>query len=84
MLETDELGMIVACGQGGVAIKEVHPSGKRRMAALDWAQGRGCKVGDRFEQELSRLHGATTERAAHQSGPPVHISRIYCLRIRTR
>jgi methionyl-tRNA formyltransferase len=49
VLETDEMGMIVACGQGGVAIKEVHPSGKRRMAALDWAQGRGCKVGDRFE-----------------------------------
>ena len=48
VLETDELGLIVACGTGGVAIKEVHPAGKRRMAALDWAQGRGCKVGDRF------------------------------------
>ncbi|HEY5489564.1 MAG TPA: methionyl-tRNA formyltransferase [Gemmatimonadaceae bacterium] len=48
VLETDELGLIVACGTGGVAIKEVHPAGKRRMAAMDWAQGRGCKVGDRF------------------------------------
>lgn len=49
VLETDELGLIVACGTGAVAIKEVHPAGKRRMAALDWAQGRGCRVGDVFE-----------------------------------
>ena len=48
VLETDELGLVVACGTGGVAIRDVHPSGKRRMAALDWAQGRGCKVGDVF------------------------------------
>jgi methionyl-tRNA formyltransferase len=48
VLETDELGLIVACGTGGVAIKEVHPAGKRRMAALDWAQGRGIAVGDRW------------------------------------
>lgn len=48
VLETDELGLIVACGTGAVAIKEVHPAGKRRMAALDWAQGRGCRVGDVF------------------------------------
>ena len=48
VLETDELGLVVACGTGAVAIREVHPSGKRRMAALDWAQGRGCKVGDVF------------------------------------
>jgi len=46
VLETDEMGMIVACGEGAVAIREVHPSGKRRMAALDWAQGRGVAVGD--------------------------------------
>lgn len=46
VLETDEMGMIIACGTGGVAIKEVHPAGKRRMAALDWAQGRGVAVGD--------------------------------------
>jgi len=46
VLETDEMGMIVACGDGAVAVREVHPSGKRRMAALDWAQGRGVAVGD--------------------------------------
>jgi methionyl-tRNA formyltransferase len=48
VLETGEMGMVVACGQGAVAIREVHPAGKRRMAALDWAQGRGVAVGDRF------------------------------------
>jgi methionyl-tRNA formyltransferase len=46
VLETDEMGMIVACGSGAVAIREVHPAGKRRMAALDWAQGRSVMVGD--------------------------------------
>lgn len=48
VLETDEMGMIVACNDGAVAIREVHPSGKRRMAALDWAQGRSVAVGDRW------------------------------------
>lgn len=46
VLELDEMGMIVACGEGAVAIAEVHPAGKRRMAALDWAQGRGVALGD--------------------------------------
>ncbi len=49
VLEADEMGLIVACGEGAVAIREVHPAGKRRMAALDWAQGRGVAVGDRWE-----------------------------------
>lgn len=48
VLETDEMGMIVACNDGAVAVREVHPAGKRRMAALDWAQGRGVAVGDRW------------------------------------
>lgn len=48
VLETDEMEMIVACNDGAVAIREVHPAGKRRMAALDWAQGRGVAVGDRW------------------------------------
>jgi len=48
VLETDEMGMVVACGAGAVAIREVHPAGKRRMAALDWAQGRGVGVGERW------------------------------------
>jgi len=46
VLETGEMGMVVACGAGAVAIMDVHPAGKRRMAALDWAQGRGVVVGE--------------------------------------
>lgn len=46
VLAIDEGGMLVACGEGGVRIAYVHPAGKRRLAALDWAQGRGIAVGD--------------------------------------
>jgi methionyl-tRNA formyltransferase len=49
VLEIGEMGMIVACGQGAVAVETVHPAGKRRLAALDWAQGRGIARSDRFE-----------------------------------
>jgi methionyl-tRNA formyltransferase len=42
----DEAGMLVACREGGVRIAYVHPAGKRRLAALDFAQGRGIAVGD--------------------------------------
>jgi methionyl-tRNA formyltransferase len=48
VLDIDEHGMLVACASGGVRIGYVHPAGKRRLAALDWAQGRGVRVGDRF------------------------------------
>jgi methionyl-tRNA formyltransferase len=46
VLEVGEMGMIVACATGAVAVEQVHPAGKRRLAALDWAQGRGIAVGD--------------------------------------
>jgi methionyl-tRNA formyltransferase len=49
VLEVGEMGMVVACGEGGVAIENVHPAGKRRLAALDWAQGRGVSVRDAWE-----------------------------------
>ncbi len=48
VLEIGEMGMVVACGKGAVSVETVHPSGKRRLAALDWAQGRGVAVGDRW------------------------------------
>jgi methionyl-tRNA formyltransferase len=49
VLEIAEHGMLVACGSGGaVRVGYVHPSGKRRVAALDWKQGRGVAVGDIF------------------------------------
>ncbi|HEU4749097.1 MAG TPA: methionyl-tRNA formyltransferase [Gemmatimonadaceae bacterium] len=40
--------LVVACGADAVRIGEVQPTGKKRMAAHDWARGRGAKVGDRF------------------------------------
>lgn len=49
VLAVGEMGMIVACGEGAVAVEQVHPAGKRRLAALDWAQGRGVAEGDHWE-----------------------------------
>ena len=39
---------IGAAGHEAVRIREVQPSGKRRMDASEWIRGRGVKVGDRF------------------------------------
>ena len=50
VLEIDEMGMLVACGTGGVRIAYAHPAGRRRLASLDWAQGRGVAQGDVFDQ----------------------------------
>lgn len=48
VLAIDEMGLLVACGEGGVRVAYAHPAGRRRMATLDWAQGRGIAVGDAF------------------------------------
>ncbi len=49
VLELGEMGMVIACGTGAVAVESVHPAGKRRLAALDWAQGRGIALDDHWE-----------------------------------
>ena len=49
VLAIDEMGMLVGTGDGGVRIAYVHPAGRRRLASLDWAQGRGVAVGDGFQ-----------------------------------
>ena len=49
VLEVDESGMLVGAGEHAVRITTVHPAGRRRLAALDWRQGRGVAVGDRFD-----------------------------------
>lgn len=46
VMDIDESGMLVACDAGGVRVGYVQPAGKRRIAAFDWAQGRGVAVGD--------------------------------------
>ncbi len=40
--------LVIAAGTDAVRITEVQPTGKKRMAAHDWARGRAAKVGDRF------------------------------------
>ena len=46
VLAADERGLLVACATGAVRITDVQPSGKRRLAAAEWARGRGIAVGD--------------------------------------
>jgi methionyl-tRNA formyltransferase len=48
VLEARGDGIVVACGEGAVLVREVQPPGKRRMNAVDWVRGRGVAVGDRF------------------------------------
>ncbi len=40
--------LVIACGADAIRIGEVQPTGKKRMAAHDWARGRGARVGDRL------------------------------------
>lgn len=39
----------IATGDGVVAVREVHPAGKRRQPVAEWARGRGIEPGERFE-----------------------------------
>jgi methionyl-tRNA formyltransferase len=49
VLEVDEeVGVLVACGEHAVRIREAQPAGKRRMTAGEWIRGRGVRAGDRF------------------------------------
>ena len=43
-----EEGLLVACGDGALWVREVKPAGKRRMNAADWLRGRGAEPGDRL------------------------------------
>jgi methionyl-tRNA formyltransferase len=48
VVEIDEGGMLVACGDGAVRISTVQPAGRARQSAADWHRGRGVSPGDRF------------------------------------
>lgn len=48
VLDIEERGLLVACGRGAVRIAYAQPAGRRRLASMDWAQGRGVAAGDRF------------------------------------
>jgi methionyl-tRNA formyltransferase len=43
-----EVGVLIACGEHAVRVREVQPAGKRRMSAGEWIRGRGVSEGDRF------------------------------------
>ncbi len=43
-----DIGLVVACGSGAVAISQIQPEGRPRMSPLEWARGRGIAVGDRL------------------------------------
>jgi methionyl-tRNA formyltransferase len=50
VVDADATGrLVVAAGKRGVLLKEVQPPGGRRMAAVDWINGRGVEIGQRFE-----------------------------------
>lgn len=50
VVEADpDLGLLVRCGEGAVRLREVQPSGSRRMSATDWINGRKVEVGQRLE-----------------------------------
>ncbi len=40
--------LLIATGDGAIAVGEVQPAGKARMAAADWIRGRGICVGARL------------------------------------
>jgi methionyl-tRNA formyltransferase len=40
--------LVIACGTDAIRITEVQPSGKKRMAANEWARGRSTAVGERY------------------------------------
>jgi methionyl-tRNA formyltransferase len=48
VLDIAEHGALIACGIGAVRVGYLQPAGKRRLAALDLAQGRGLETGDVF------------------------------------
>jgi methionyl-tRNA formyltransferase len=45
LIRQDKTGPVIACGQGGVRVTRVKPSGKRAMAAGDWLRGARLEPG---------------------------------------
>lgn len=44
----DAAGMTIACSEGAVRVTAVQPAGKKRLTPLDWMNGRGVGIGERF------------------------------------
>jgi len=48
ILAIEETGVVVATGEGAIALLEVQPAGKRRMSAAEFARGRRLRVGSPY------------------------------------
>lgn len=48
LLGVDGEALLIGCGDGAVAVAEVQPAGRRRMAAAEWHRGRAVALGDRL------------------------------------
>jgi methionyl-tRNA formyltransferase len=48
LMTTDDRGVLVRAGDGGVRLLEVGPAGRRRMAAAAWARGARFVPGERL------------------------------------
>ena len=48
VLEVSKERLVVAAGEGALALEEVVPEGRKRMSALDFARGQRLSVGDRL------------------------------------
>ena len=48
LIDVSDDGLVIACGSGAVRLSDVHPAGKKRLAAAQWERGRGMNVGDQF------------------------------------
>jgi methionyl-tRNA formyltransferase len=40
--------LVVGCGEGALAVREVQPAGRTRLSVADWTRGRGIAVGARL------------------------------------
>ncbi len=47
VLAADER-LVIACGDGALAVREAQPAGRTRLAVADWVRGRGITVGARL------------------------------------
>jgi len=48
VLAIERESVVVACGEGALAIADVQPAGGKRMSAVAFAAGRGLGSGARF------------------------------------
>lgn len=51
VVQANAQGVVVACGQGALALDEVKPPGKRMMPAAAWVAGRQVAVGDHLGRD---------------------------------